>query len=434
MYIRSEIYHMESIKNLSRTFIILFLISLSGNAYSSTKSVFSEGTTAFKSKNYLAAIKHFKNAEKMGLETASLYFNLGSSYFKAKQYKQAEIYFKKLKKHPKMMPIASYNLGLVNLKLGKKKPAIKWFRWVISDTQDRKLITLSKNQLKKLNVKVKVKTKSKDWSVYTSVAWKSDSNVDVAPSGTPQEQSDTSITLFLNSEFLLAGKKSNGWFAGAGFYDINYSKFNSNEESQYNISLKRKLKISDWKTRFTVTAAKSTFDGQDYQSILMLEAISSKKLSKKNRLRFRFRHSNISSENTLYDYLEGNKQQLRVEFRRKSKANSQRYYYELETNDREDSTTLSYSPTRHNLKAIYTSNINKKIQWGGEFAYRQSDYPIVLTTDRDSTRWKFGFFGVYRFDKTTKLKARAIHTDNDANDDTYDYEKDVISLTLSKLF
>ena len=82
---------MESIKNLSRTFIILFLISLSGNAYSSTKSVFSEGTTAFKSKNYLAAIKHFKNAEKMGLETASLYFNLGSSYFKAKQYNQAEI-------------------------------------------------------------------------------------------------------------------------------------------------------------------------------------------------------------------------------------------------------------------------------------------------------------------------------------------------------
>jgi tetratricopeptide (TPR) repeat protein len=410
------------------------MFAVSGNAYSSARDSFEKGISFFKSKKYPAAIKYFKKAEKNGLKTASLYFNLGSSYYKNKQYKKSEIYFKKLSTFPKMRSIASFNIGLVSKKMGKIKTAQKWFKWVIKKSTNKKLVALSRQQLKNTKKKSpKIKNRS-PWSHYASLTFGHDNNIDTAPSGTALEQSDNFMTIFLNTRKLLKGTRSNGWFAGASFFHIDYDKLNTNNETQYGASLKRSLNISDWKSKLTLKLTKNTYAGADYQTNLIIEAAGSKKLSRTNTLKLRYRFNDINSDNIIYDYLEGRKHQVRAELKQQSRTSKQRFYYEYETNDRQDTATLSYSPTRHTLRAIHTIKISQTIHWGGELSYRQSDYPVVASVSRDSTRWKYGVFGIYRFDKTMKLKARLIHTDNNSDSATYDYDKDIISLSLSKLF
>jgi len=414
--------------------IILFIFALSGNAYASAKSDFEKGVTSFKSENYSTAIKSFRQAEKKGLKSASLYFNLGSSYYKNKQYKQSVIFFKKLSDYPAMRAIAAFNIGLADKQMNRKKSAEKQFIWVIKNSNNKKLTTLARQQIKNIKGKKSIRKNSKAWSSYASLALGNDSNISVAPSGTALERSDSFATIFLKTSKLLTGSKSNGWQAGADFYRFSYSTYNANSSTQYGAFIKKALKISDWKSKLITRLSKSTYGGSSYQTNLMLEAAGIKKLSKNNRFKLRFRYYDINSDNTVYDYLQGSKQQFRTELKRNTDNFKQRFYYELETNSRQDTATVSYSPTRHTLRAIHTIKTSRDIDWGGELSYRQSNYPVIASGSRDSTRWKYGLFAMYRFDKTTKLKARFVYTDNSSDSVIYDYDKNIISLNLSKLF
>lgn len=411
-------------------FLLTLFITVSSpvHASASAEQSFSKGTQSFKDGRFNEAIQYFKKSENMGLKTPSLFFNLGSSYYKAGQYQQSINYFKKLRQYPHMIAIASYNLGLTHKKMGAKKSAQKWFTWVINNSSNKKLITLSDQQIKKTD-----KNKKK-WSVYSSLSLGNDSNIDAAPNGTALEQSDNFIKLYLNSDYILSGNRKDGWLASAGLYRIDYSDFSINDTAQYNVAVKRKLYLFDWKTHFKAKALKSTYNSADYQTVLTFEAAATNILSKENKLRLRYRYSDINSDNIAYDYLEGNKQQLRLELKHKNNSYKQKFYYEYETNNREDSAALSYSPKRHTLKGMHTIQASRNIQWGGEISYRQSNYPVISSNNRDGERWKYGVFGSYRFDKTSKLKAKIIHTNNESKSSLYDYDKNIISLTLSKTF
>ena len=174
--------------------------------------------------------------------------------------------------------------------------------------------------------------------------------------------------------------------------------------------------------------------------MIKLEARGKRKISKTERIYFRYRYEDIASDYINYDYLEGWRQKLRLEYRQYNRTNIGQLYYELELNDREDyvSTTTgdeySYSPTRHTLRGKYTEFLDKNWRLTGDISYRMSDYPATSTQDRNDDRWMLATYLDYRFDKSTRLRTKLQYSDNQSTEDLYDYDRVILSVGINKLF
>jgi len=136
----------------------------------------------------------------------------------------------------------------------------------------------------------------------------------------------------------------------------------------------------------------------------------------------------------MYNYLEGWRKKFRVQYKARSNSNKQRYYYEHELNDRTDTVTASYSPTRHTVRGVYTDILDKQWRVSADLAFRQSSYSDVGAWGRDDDRIKAAIYGDYRMNKTTRIRAMWAYSDNDSSLNTYDYTRNVISLDISKRF
>ncbi len=427
-------------KSMKRGFVLI-LMMVATQVYASAKDDFKQGVSYFKSANYTSAVKKFENARKQGMHSTALYYNLGSAYYKLQNYKKAEQYFIEIRKSPKMKSLAEYNLGLIAVKQNNKAEARGYFNSVVRNSKDKKMIYLAKQQLKK------IRPKKKPWSVYLNGAIGYDDNINFAPAGIRTEESANFFDAMLSADYLFTGKKSNGWTGEAMLYTIKYGDSGnpniskgSFDQDQFGVSLKKTQKLANWNTQFKAGFDKLTYGPLDYQSILKLEARGKLKTSRTDRFYLRYRYENISSDNFRYDYLEGWRQKIRGEFRRYNKSNSMQLYYELELNDRKDfistatGNEFSYSPTRHTFRGKYTAVLNNAWQLGGDLAYRMSSYPSTTTQSRTDNRWKAAVYSNYRFDKSMKLKLKLEYTDNSSTDTIYVYDRNVISVSLNKLF
>lgn len=413
---------------------------------------FEQGIGYFKQGNYSGAVKKFEQVRKQGNQSAALYYNLGSAYFKLGKYKNSKTYFKVLKKTPKMKSLAEYNLGLIALRQKDFTTAKKYFKVVMKSNQNKKLIYLAKQQLHIIELKKPVKKSlslREKSSVYLSGGFGYDNNINFAPIDTGSEASGSFFNALISADYLLSGNHSNGWSAEALLYTIRYGSTTGElaipkgafDQDEYGISLKKTQKLSGWDTHIKMSIDELTYGSRDYQSILKLEARGRRKLSKTDRFYLRYRYEDISSDT--FGYTEGWRQKIRAEFRRYEKNQYLRFYYELEFNDRNDLvlddgngniSEFSYSPTRHTLRGKYTTKLNSVWDISGDLSYRKSDYPSTLTQARNDDRWKAIVSAKYQFDKTLKLKLKLEYTDNASSDNVYVYDRQLVMLSLNKLF
>ncbi len=416
-----------------KSWFVLVLMMVSTHVYASAKDDFKQGVTYFKSENYVSAVEKFESARKQGMRTTALYYNLGSAYYKLQNYKKAESYFTELRKTAKMKSLAEYNLGLIADRQKSTRKAKKYFNLVVRNSKDKKLTYLAKQQLDKF------KSVKKPWSVYLNGTAGYDSNINFAPVGTGTEKSDSFLDVLASADYLFSGKNSNGWRGEATLYSIRYSGAGIYDQDQYGISLKKAQKLADWNTYLKAGFDKLTYGSLDYQSIFNLEVKGRYKLSRTDRIYLRYRYEDISSDDVTFDYLEGWRQKIRAEFRRYNKKNATQFYYELELNNRNDvvpatGSQYSYSPTRHTFRGKYTIDLNRLWRLTGDLAYRISDYPTMTTQDRKDDRWKATVYANYRFDKTMKLKLKLQYIDNSSTESGYSYDRQVVTVGLSKLF
>ena len=423
--------------------IVLMMISV--DVLASAKDDFKQGVNFFNSENYSAAVKKFESANKQGMRNTALYYNLGSAYFKLKNYKKSEDYYKILKKQPKMKSLAEYNLGLIAVQQKDSVKARQYFKAVVRNAQDKKILHLAEQQLKKITTTKTVSSKNKG-SVYLSGSVGYDNNINFAPADIGSEESAVFFDALVSADYLISGTKSKGWTAEGILYTIRYGDTDNPNISQsafdqdeYGVGLKKTQKLASWNTHLKVAYDKSTFGPRDYQSIFKLEAAGKHKLSRTDRVYLRYRYEDISSDDIVFDYLEGWRQKIRGEFRRYNKNNSTQLYYELELNDRNDfipatGNQFSYSPARHTLRGKYTTNLTSVWRLIGDLSYRKSDYPSTNTQSRNDERWKAAVYANYRFDKTMKLKLKLEYTDNSSSDNLYVYDRQVVSVSLNKLF
>lgn len=419
----------------SRAIYCLLIFSLllpAPDLYASAESDYDLGLKAYKAGNNVAAAAYFESAMDQGMDSVSLVYNLASSYYKVGRLEQAKEYFRQLEQTEAMRDIARYHLGLIAVKEKDAGVARQYFSMVASSGKDKKLMKLSEKHLDALS------GKEERWRSLFSFNLGYDDNIFSASGDSVLDEADSFYELYASSDILLSGSRTDGWIIGAGLYGMEFISNDENDQYNFLLGLQRAKKFADWDSSIHLKLSKSTYAGDDFQTITQLDAIARKSITRRDRIYLRYRGDIINSDNATYDYLEGWSQRARIEYRNYAANNIKHIYYELELNDRGTLVTLTdsydYSPTRHTLRGAYTQILDEHWWLTGDLSYRVSEFEASPTLDRKDDQWKLSLSADYRFDRTLKLTAKYQYTDNDSTVDRYIYDKSVFKIGISKLF
>jgi len=400
--------------------------------YASAESDYDLGLKAYKAGDNVAAAAYFESALDQGMDSISLLYNLASSYYKAGRLEEAKEYFKQLEETGAMRDIARYHLGLIAVKEKDAGVARQYFASVVSSGEDKKLMKLSEKHLAALS------GKEKRWRSLLSFNTGYDDNIFSASGDSVLDEADSFYELYASTDVLLSGGRTDGWLLGAGLYGMKFVSNDENDQYNFLLGLQRAKRFADWDSNIHLKLSKSTYAGEDFQTMTQLDVIARKSITRRDRLYLRYRGDVIKSDNATYDYLEGWRQRARIEYRNYAADNIKHFYYELELNDRGTLVTLTdsydYSPTRHTVRGLYTYIIDEHWWLSGDLAYRFSEFEASPTIDRIDNQWKLTLSADYRFDRTLKLTAKYQYTDNDSSVDRYSYDKSVFKVGISKLF
>jgi Tfp pilus assembly protein PilF len=417
---------------INKYFVTALILLFSSELLATAETDYQSGVESYKAGDNAAAVTYFESAMKQGMDSVALQYNLASSYYRVGRYEEAKKYFELVNQTEEMRDLAEYNLGLIAIKEKDGSLARRYFSSIVNTGKDEKLIKLSKKHLDAL-------TKKEDrWKSNLSFNLGYDNNISSVSGDSVLDRADNFYELFAVTDLLITGRRANGWSAGASLYGIEYSDYDSNDQYIFSLGLKRAIKLDDWDTSAQVNLSKSTYGGDDFQTITRLDLIGRKPISKRERIYLRYQAEDIRSDQAIYDYLAGWSQRGRIEYRHYSENDIKQIYYELELNNRGELVTTSgtyeYSPTRHTIRGKYTYIIKKRWWLIGDLSYRQSDFEASPTVEREDKQWKLALFADYHFDRTFKLSAQYQYTDNASTLDQYNYDKTIIKIGLSKLF
>ena len=412
--------------------LIAFFFLLSFNSHASPETDFNLGVQAFKSGKNEAAVKYFESAMHQGMNTVSLHYNLASSYYKVARYEDAKKFFKLTYKTDAMRDLAEYNLGLVALKQKEWQLAGEYFTSVVNSGRDKKLTKLSQQQLTLLT-KGEKQTKV---TAFANVGY--DDNIVSALSEAALNESDSFYDAYAAVDYLVTGKREDGWIADASLYMLDYSDYDSSNLDLFSLGVKKTFELNDWKSSLHFKLSKTLYGEEDYLSAVMIDAKAYKSLTSSDRIYLRYRYEDISSDDLIYDYLEGWRQRATFEYRNASSKNIKQLFYELELNDRGDLVgtgySYEYSPTRHTVRGKLTHVLNEKWHLSGDLSYRFSDFPSSPTMDREDELWKLVLAADYIINPSFKLSTKLQFIDNSSTEDRYEYDKSLLSVGLIKSF
>jgi tetratricopeptide (TPR) repeat protein len=403
------------------------------------------GNDLFNQGEYVQAKRHFENAlaqgQGKGAANPVIYYNLGSVCYKLEQYDCSRDYFKKLLDDDRFTAVAYYNLALIENRQGDDAAAIDYLKASKTVSRDAQVVALVDQQLFKLqNVTAdsNPETAQKDWHANVYLTSGYDSNIKFAPLDVASNESGTFITGIALFDKVIAGSDSGKnkpalLFTSSVFLS-NYFSSDFNDYDLYDIGLRYKWLVRQWYNSIDLNVKRSTYGHVDYQQVYAASYKTSHRYSNGDLLRVRYRYQQIDSLDAIYDYLQGHQQKLSLGYQINLTSDSVYLWYELETNNRENSATRNYSPTRNTVSARYEKKFDSTNKVYAELAYRHSDYEPTQTQDRTDNRTDYVLSYEHDFVADWELLARWQSTSNRSTDSVYSYDRDVATLTLRKSF
>ena len=429
MHARSSLICLQSFRSV---FVIVLFSLHATTALAAAKDDYNQAVEFFKKGDYHSAITKFKSAEKQGMASANLYYNLGSAYYKIEQYEASKKYFTRVTEYPDRRALAEFNLGMIAVKQKDKKTALKHFEYAAANSDDKKIVDLSKLKIAGLQAG------TKRWGAYINANIGYDDNISVTPDNLALGVDDTFYIIYAIADLLVHGERKNGWLLDASVFTIDFTDTDDFDQDFYTLGVRNERRLASWDTLAHLRYGNSTFGGDDLQSFYKLDFLGARPLSGNSKIILQYRFDDFTSKNPVYDYLEGWRQRAQIRYFRNAEKSNQQRYYEGELNNRGELVTSSvsyeYSPTRHTLGGKYTQKFSDTWYLTGDVSYRTSDFPASATLDRDDTRWLFDVLLEYRFSRTLQLRGDVKYIQNDSTVDIYTYDRTVISLGLSKLF
>ena len=98
---------------------------------------FEDGNRLFRDDLYWAALLRYRQAADGGLDSPLLHYNSGVAHYKAMQHIRARESLLKATRDPSLRVAAHYNLGLNAFALGDNEEALRWFRLVRDQEQNK---------------------------------------------------------------------------------------------------------------------------------------------------------------------------------------------------------------------------------------------------------------------------------------------------------
>ena len=124
----------------ARLLLSVLLPAVAGTAAALTpQELFEEGNRLYRDELYWAALLRYRQAGEAGLSTPLLHYNEGVAHYRARQYDRARDSLLAALDSPDLRVAAQYNLGLTEYAAGNDEEALRWFRLVRDQQQNRKL-------------------------------------------------------------------------------------------------------------------------------------------------------------------------------------------------------------------------------------------------------------------------------------------------------
>jgi len=403
------------------------------------------GNDLFKQGEYAQAKLYFKRAltstQGEGQASQVIYYNLGSACYKLEQYDESQAYFKKLLDSDEFAAVSFYNLALIENKLGNRDSTIDYLSASKTVSNDEQLSALVDRQLSKLQndtPDTKQQAAQKDWHAYLYLTPGYDSNIKFAPLEVASNESGGFIQGIALFDKVIAGadtgRDEQSLLFTSSVFLSNYFSSDFNDYNLYAVGLRYLLPVSQWRNSVDLDIKKSTYGHTDYQQIYAATFKTRHRYSSGDVLRVRYRYQQIDSLDTIFDYLQGNQQQLGLGYQFNWTADSVYLWYQLETNNRQNTVNRNYSPTRNTVSVRYENKIDRTNKVYGELAYRHSDYEPTATQDRTDNRTDYLLAYEHDFAPDWELLARWRFTSNRSSDTVYSYDRHLVMLTLRKSF
>jgi len=410
--------------------------------YADAHNQFVRGTKAFRSDDYQQAARHYEQARREGMDTAALHYNLGVSYYKLREYEKAERSFKHTLNYPDMSALGYYNLGLISLKQNKPEQARTRFHNALNASRDDKVTRLARAQLNALQPGARKParrssspTKSaRNWTGYASLGGGYDDNVSNTATNRNSAIDDTLIEFFGLVNGTLTGTRTDGISLNASIYALEYSDFDTNDFNQATLMLRKNKKFGKWRTYAGGFTKYSTLNSDSYQSEYGAEIAGRRKLTKNTSVRLRYRFHYIKSLKSSFNYLEGFRNDFRVDHITRMGKNKLKLRYLLELDDRDDLPTESYSPTRNTVRAVLSRDFTRHWNAGIDIAYRNADYPRVGNFRRTDDRVRTQAFVKRKIAKKWEIQGKYRFTSTNSTDPTRSADSNRVMLSVSRVF
>ncbi len=409
-----------------------------------------QGARSFSQGNYEQAKAYFEQALMLSRQpeepTASMNYNLGSVCFKLRQYEESKKYFSRLLDSSKLKAVAYYNLALIENKQGNRLRAKNFLAKSKAASKDEKFTVLVERQLEKLS-SVKTATLTprkisnitiKDWQAYLYLRSGYDSNIKFSPLEIASEQSGRylqSIGLF---DKVIAGKgfgsRTPVLMFTSSFFVSNYHSTDFNDYNLFDIGLRYLHPVNQWRNSIDINIKKSTYGHNDYQRTVATTFKTKYLFSDGDIFRLRYRYEDISSLDSLYDYLSGSRHRLRVGYSFKWPDDAVLLWQEFEQNDRQNTARRNYSPVRSTSRLRYEKKMLAKHKAYVELEYRRSDYAATAFQDRLDSRASYTLAYLYDITPEWQLEAHWRFQNNRSTESIYSYDRHIAYLNVRKTF
>ena len=421
-----------------RQLVWIFVIVVAPAAYGAPDEevFYGEALEAFSAGEYERAVDGFLRANAAGRSDATLYYNLGASYYKLERYSEAGIAFQRAAQDPEMAPLATYNLGLVAYQQGNTAIAANHFQRTLAIATNDKLRQLAPSTA------VQAAPPASPWTGFVEAGYGDDDNVTLISQDQAlisSYQRDRFLELLAYTGRRLTGDSREGIRIAGSIYALRYFDLSNYDTTTLHIGVGHNDTWNKWRLATDLDVYRTNLSGDPFTRTTTLAVQGRRRIPGFDQLRLRYRLSRIDELATVFDYLDGWRQELDGSLRWRAGKTRLRLDYEYEINNREDRQTTpftSFSPQRHTLRAVARQPFTNELTGTLDFQYRHSLYrdpnevaPGVFVRREDNyTRTIARLAYALSDDKELSLEYR--YTDNRSNIPRYTYDRHQITASF----
>ena len=414
--------------------LILFLASSVSSAATPNpvaEEEFNAGLRNFRAQQYEQALEHFTRAESVGMRDARLDYNLGAVFYRLQQYGRSRQYFEKLLDHPTLGAAGYYNLGLISHRQGDSDGAIAWFEKCAEVSQDQDLADLARRQIAKLGGGG---PREKSWFAYTSAIYGYDSNITLLPSSDAAGESGGFLQALALGEWKPGADGDEGLYLTWLLIATDFLDSNDFDDDLLLLGAEYRLQTGGWQLGYAAEVGKSTFAGEAYTDTAALAVNGRRALGEEREVRLRLTLEDVTEGSSEFAYIDGSRAEFGTSYRIEVGRREYRFEYGFEVNDRENTDTESFSPSRHRVRLRYFDRVTERAEIGASIEFRDSDYKGVAGDARRDKRRRLRLEGKYEWNRTWSTQAEITYTDNDSSEPGSSFHKHQALVSINALF